>query len=441
MKNVMFARVAAIAALLFAPVVPTMAAPQDAAAAAATTVQPSAALTRRINGLVPIIKGEGDYDSYFHSGFRAQVPKAQFDAIGKQLTDQFGAPIGVESVKATNPNAAEIVVGFERGVVTMTIQIEAGPPNSVIGLLVKGASPRNDSATALETDFRALPGNAGFGIYALADTGITAVHQLNGTVVAPLGSAFKLWILAEAARSVNAGERQWSDVIRLGERSLPSGISQSWPEGSPVTLHTLATLMMSLSDNTATDALLTALGRDKVDAIVRATGVADPDRTLPVLSTMEAFRLKTDAAAGLARDWARLTPDRRRALLRDNAALLAGAKVDASLFANGPRALQIEWFGSPRDEAAVLDWLRRNGGETTLGILGVNAGTPLKDRFAYVGFKGGSEPGVITLNYLVRRQDGRWFAVTGNWNRTDGEVETARFLALMGRALALALAA
>ena len=64
---------------------------------------------------------------------------------------------------------------------------------------------------------------------------------------------------------------------RSDRASLPSGITQSWPAGSPVTLQTLATLMISISDNTATDTLVT-LERRKLDAFVATRRRARPRR-------------------------------------------------------------------------------------------------------------------------------------------------------------------
>ncbi len=53
--------------------------------------------------------------------------------------------------------------------------------------------------------------------------------------------------------SIDSGDHAWDEVVTLaaGRKSLGSGILQTWPDGSPLTLHTLATLMISRSDNTA----------------------------------------------------------------------------------------------------------------------------------------------------------------------------------------------
>ena len=46
-------------------------------------------------------------------------------------------------------------------------------------------------------------------------------------------------------------------------------------------------------------------------------------------------------------------------------------------------------------------------------MLSQNPGIAIdKAEFPWVGFKGGSEPGVMTLSWLLQRADGRWFAVS-----------------------------
>ena len=82
------------------------------------------------------------------------------------------------------------------------------------------------------------------------------------------GSAFKLGILKALRDEIDAGAHKWDEVVTLGatDISLPSGVLQNWPVGSPFTLHTLAGEMISISDNTAADALLRVVGRDKVEA-------------------------------------------------------------------------------------------------------------------------------------------------------------------------------
>ncbi|MEG3179205.1 serine hydrolase [Sphingomonas sp. LT1P40] len=400
----------------------------------AAVVQPAPAMVQQAEKLPAIINGTGDYESYFASAFKTQIPRAQFDQIGVQLKAQFGAAIKVEKIIAASPYQATVLIGFERGIGTIDIVVDSALPHPVTGLRFAKVEPRDDSVEKVEADLRALPGTTAFGIYALGDAA-TPVSELRGDQPMPIGSAFKLWVLAEAARQVNSGARKWSDIVTLGPRSLPSGVTQSWPKDAPVTLHTLATLMISISDNTATDTLLTALGRERVDAMVTATGVANPAATLPVLTTIEAFRLKSSGNADIAAAWKAAGADGRRRLLRDNATRLGKTQVDPAIFGDKPVGPDVEWFASARDEAAVLNWLRTRGGQRALDILAVNPGLPSATQFDYAGFKGGSEPGVIFGSWLVRTKQGNWFAVTGGWNRPDGAVDQTVFINLMNRLL------
>ena len=138
--------------------------------------------------------------------------------------------------------------------------------------------------------------------------------------------------------------------------------------------------------------------------------------------------------------WVAADEAARRRLLATRYAQVDAGRIDPALFAGRPlRIGELEWFASAADLARTMDWLRRNGDEQTLGILAISPGGPpsLRQDFAYVGFKGGSEPGVISLTWLVRSRAGAWHAVTGSWNNPEAPVDEAQFLGLMQRALRL----
>ncbi|WP_332799093.1 serine hydrolase [Sphingomonas sp. PB2P12] len=390
------------------------------------------ALRAKADALVAILDGRGAYDAYFAASFREKVPKAQFTTIAESLKATLGAPQKIESLTATSAWSADLVVGYARGTASVRLVLDAEAPHAATGLLITGTGARDDSLAKVEAEFRALPGASGFGLYALGEGRPAPILEYRADVAAPLGSAFKLWVLAELARQVAAGERHWADVVMVGAPSLPSGVLQTWPAGSPVTVQTLATMMVSISDNTATDTLLTTLGREKVDAMAEAAG-----GSVPVMTTREMFALKGNPA--LTKAWAAGSVDARRALLVDNAVKIATAKLDPTVFAGKPVAIDsVEWFASPAAMAVVLNALRRTD-DTTRAVMAVNAGVDpaVAKRFGYVGFKGGGEPGVLSLNYVVQANDGRWYAATGNWHRADDAVNEMRFAGLMGRALAL----
>lgn len=418
-----------IAALALACLTPVAAGAQTPPAAAADA---DPAVRTQAEALLPVLAGGPGYDTLFAPAFRQAVPLAQWSALTAQLRDSLGAPQAIASLAPRGRYAAQIVVAYAHGTATMLIAVDPAAPHAITGLRITGTTRSDDSAAAIQQALSALPGTTRLGVYALDGATPTPVLAVNDAQPAPLGSAFKLWVLAEAARQVAAGRHHWEEVVPVATPSLPSGILQGWPRATPVTLQTLATLMISISDNTATDTLIGVLGRREVDAMAARFG-----GTGPVLTTREAFAIKSDPA--LIAAWDKADAAGRRALLTAQASRFAGQRLDPMMFSSGPIANdRVEWFASPRDMARLLAHLR-DAGPVVRGILGINPGVDptTAARFRYVGFKGGSEPGVLALNLLAQAQGGRWYAVVGDWHRPDAAVDDAAFVALVSRALAL----
>jgi hypothetical protein len=417
--------IAALALGCLAPVTASaQTTPPPAAAPVAADADP--ALRTQAEALLPILAGRTGYDTLFAPAFRQAVPLGQWQALTAQLRDSLGAPQRIATLTPKGRYAAQLLVGYERGTATMLIAIDPAGPHAITGLRITGTTRSDDSAATIEKDLSALPGTTRLGVYALDRATPMPVLAIRDAQPAPLGSAFKLWVLAEAARQVAAGQHRWDEVVPVAAPSLPSGILQGWPVATPVTLQTLATLMISISDNTATDTLIGVLGRSQVDAMAARFGATGPVLTI-----------KADPARIAA--WKGADATGRRALLAAQGRAMATQRIDPMMFSSGPIANDsVEWFAAPRDMARLLAHLR-DAGPVVRGIMGVNPGIDpaTAARFRYVGFKGGSEPGVITLNLLAQAQDGRWYAVVGDWHRPDAAVDDAAFVALVSRALAL----
>lgn len=394
-------------------------------------VQPAAPADadRRLAEIAALMDGRGDYAATFGERFRAEVPKPRFDAIAVQLRERLGKPTGVGRIERHNALEVDASLMFERGRARVRLTLAPGGERQVAGFAIVGTAPLKDDLKAIASEAAALPGTAAFAVYALEDPAPRALVEQRGEAAAPIGSAFKLWVLAELVAQIDGGKRRWGDVVPLGPASLASGMTQDWPPGTAMTLQSLATLMVAISDNTATDTLMALLGREAIDARAAALGA----ERLPVLTTAEAFRLKHPAAAGIAAGWASLSVADRRRRLADPA--LARVPLDPALFGDRPVMPEIEWFASPRAMARTLDWLSRKGGDRARAILA----TARQDGhdLAYVGAKGGSEPGVLSLNHLARDRGGRWFVVAASQQRGDGPVDPVPLENLVARALDL----
>jgi len=52
-----------------------------------------------------------------------------------------------------------------------------------------------------------------------------------------------------------------------------------------------------------------------------------------------------------------------------------------------------------------------------------------------VGFKGGSETGVLNFTYYLQRKDGREFVLSASWLNTEHDVKLEDFTAVIGGAV------
>ena len=392
----------------------------------------------RAEQLLRILSAPGGEEAYFSSLFLDAVPIDRWRAIAADLRAQHGEPLALGAVRTDSATAGQVEIRYERATVGFTLVVAPQAPHLVVGLHIVGARTANDSLDKVMADIADLPGATGFAIAQLTDSGPQWLRAHRADVQMATGSSFKLYILAELARAAAARERRWSDAIPLGQKSF-SGRLMTWPDRAPMTLHSLATAIIAESDNSASDTLLAALGRDRVDAMMATTGHADAAKALPILSTAEAFALKMPANADLRHRYEAGSLANRRLLLRDAAPRLTADKVDVGSVAEIPTAIDsIEWFASPKDMVGLLDWLRLHGGDAR-AILAVNPGIAPADakRWAYLGYKGGSEPGVMAMNFLAQARNGRWYAISASWNNPAARLDEPKLVALMTRALNL----
>ena len=389
--------------------------------------------------VVALLKGEAQPADLFNAAFRAQVPDAQIHSLVQQFTAQYGAVQRLEGIEPASAQAGTIHVRYARALVHMQLTVEPAAPHLISGLLLTGADLQGDTMTAVLGELRQLPGQVNFALARLGDGAPVLVNGVEADRPLATGSTFKLFILGELSRQVQAGQRHWNDVVAIDRSSIGGGTIAGFPRGAPVTLHTLASLMISVSDNSATDILLHVAGRENVERMMATMGVRDPARNRPLLSTLELGLLKAAPATSLAL-WQQADETTRRQILANDYAATDASRIDIALFAGNPvRIDTVEWFVSASDFVRVMDWLRLHADPTAKAILAINGGLPPQARTAlqYAGFKGGSEPGVANLTYLVQTRSGAWYALSTGWNNPAAPVDANRLAGLAARAIQL----
>lgn len=431
-----FGVITAIITTLIAIALPAQLSAQQVQSAAAPEQQ--TALEARADDVVALLNGKVEPADIFSQTFQAAIPAAQIKALSASLTAQFGPAVAATVLKPHDDTRAAFEILFERGLAKGSMAIDPAEDNRISELLVASVDAlvvADDTPAKIAADLAALPGsvNAWFGPI---DGSPPAIGIGTGTPLA-LGSTFKLYVLAALAEDVKSGRRKWSDAVPLTEQSYPSGQMQDWPKGAPVTLHTLASLMISISDNTATDQLIKELGKERIVKLMHDSGHGDPSSNDPVLTTRELFVLKASGETAI-NQWRKGGVARQTAVSNAANADIPLEQVNAA-FSGGPKAIDIEWFASPADLANLMRHMRRNGDPEALAILSINpAATPaIKANWAYIGYKGGSEPGVLNYTWLLRDKAGRDHILTLGWNSTSAALDEGKLLAIAQRILLL----
>lgn len=111
------------------------------------------------------------------------------------------------------------------------------------------------------------------GVSAVSPAGAWFDHGASRRFIA--ASTVKIPLLIELFRQVDAGDLSLAETYRLREADKVggSGVLSGLGDGLSLTLADLAYLMMSVSDNTATNVLIDRVGLAQVQATMRALGM------------------------------------------------------------------------------------------------------------------------------------------------------------------------
>ncbi|WP_417672255.1 serine hydrolase [Roseibium sp.] len=327
--------------------------------------------------------------------FRKAVPIEELRDLARQFKTTYGEATSV--VPKTDTGEFNLRTSTHTVLITLT----RGEAGTVTGLLVR------------QVQLLASPDEL---LTKLADFGQNHGHLLlrNGKVISQaspetalaIGSGFKVFVLQQLEEAITAGLTGWDTILTLAPRhkSLPSGTLQNWPDGHRLTVETAALLMISQSDNTATDLVMDHLG----SLLSRSQ-----EKTAPLLTTRQFFQLKANTS--LAAQFVGADAEVRKELLDG----LRNAKLPSVDAVARPYQPGIEWYASPAELCAALDSIAH------LPAVRANPGVALPDNWRSIAFKGGSEIGVLNHTYVLDQMDGTRWCFSATWNQTEPLDETA----------------
>jgi beta-lactamase class A len=338
--------------------------------------------------------------SWFAQSFLDQVPASEVDAGVAALEKQLGP---YQSLEFT---PQKFIAHFAKGTDDVLIHLDAD--GKIDGLLLR---PPVMTTSSLEEGLRALRALPGTLSYVILE-GRSQRAALNPSQVLAVGSAFKLAVLSALRDQIVLRKRRWSDVVPLRAqwKSLPSGSLQTWPDGTPITLASYAAQMISVSDNTAADALIGILGRQAIAPYA--------DGNVPFLTTREVVVLHAEPNADLRAAYlAAATPQMRASVLRraDARPLPTAMQLGAS------PVLAIEWRYNVRQLCGLIERV------ADLPLMSINVGQAQRGDFRQVAYKGGSDVGVINMTTIVTTKRGARLCFAATLNNPQGAVDESAF--------------
>lgn len=333
---------------------------------------------------------------WFAPAFLAQVPAARVTGIIESLKDEYG------ELRAVTGEGQRFTVILDRAEVPTHLVLDK--ERRIAGLLFEPAVMGGSLEAQIEA-IASLPGRTA--VLVVSDGTVRAAH--NADMPLAVGSAAKLAVLKATADAVAAGRLSWGQTVALDPawRSLPTGILQDWPVGTPLTLASLANLMISLSDNTATDALIRLIGRERVEAV--------SPRNTPFPTTRELFTLKAAGNEALRAAWSTGDADTRRGILDE----IAETPLPAADALETAATTGVEWFFTARELCTLMEAL------ADLPALHINPGLAAPGAWLRIAYKGGSETGVLNYTTRLEGSDGTTHCVVATWN-DEGPLDEGR---------------
>lgn len=277
------------------------------------------------------------------------------------------------------------------------------------------------------------PGNVGLVVYELGRE--EQGFYLNPELPLPLASVVKVVHLVAYADAVSAGELDPSQPVLLADLERyylansdlgahPNAVADLQAEGRvfgnppAVLLEDVPRIMMQYSSNAATDYLHLLLGQERLEATIAGLGLSSHTAPCPFLGQFLLMGQGTGAAAGYLAEPARYGIDATAATLayRDTA---GGARSPGWRGRDRRPDMEVQMLYSElfNAHASAADYARLMGliAENQLGTwdhsvlirryLEWPTAFPANQSLAWLGYKGGSLPGVLTSSYYAQPWD------------------------------------
>lgn len=343
--------------------------------------------------------------SLFSPSFLTHVPTPMLEKIISDLKQSLGQ---LRSVEITNGSG---IAYFEKATTPISIALDQ---HNQINTLWFGAPKFKN--IQLDEQIKQLNNQAIGNTSILIRVNHKPIIAQNNQVPMAVGSSFKLLVLKAYEDAIQTGNMRRDDIILLQEknRSFASGILQTLPAQTPINLEMLAQLMIQISDNTATDHLIEQLKKSKIEAL--------SPRNTPLLTTKSLFQLIDQDQLRQQYKSGNIKTKTQIIQQLDQQPLPVPDHIGKSATWQ-----DVEWYMSSNEICEIL--------ESVQNAPALNSShQPLFKTLHWpkMGYKGGSEYGVINFSFIGQTPDGREVCAVFTANGEDPQPDSNLALLFTG---------
>lgn len=320
--------------------------------------------------------------AYFSDSFLQAVPAEKIVPVIALYRKKLGKLINADQ------NKDGYTLRFENGNAPCKIFIDT--EQKINGFWLGPYSLSHDSFETLLSELRSLENDQCATSLCIMKNGTDILFSHNKTRALGVGSAYKLYILKALDSTLNKhSDLKQTIILTNKNKAYPTSTLINWPEDTPLTVKTLANLMISVSDNTATDMLIDHLGRHVIETFA-------PETCCPLLKIVELFNLKWRISDTIRKKYIHASLEEKYEMLKSTVISQRSEKLN---FSETPAFVnELGWHIDTEELCRVIYELRNNSS------LYINSGLVQRDAWHKAGYKGGSVPGVLNYTHVLQKE-------------------------------------
>lgn len=369
------------------------------------------------------------FEQRFSPSFRAAISAERVRQILVSIFQQDGSCQNISVISKDQIKNKTVKIKMKTQTTNQKVKLVVDDQGLISGLMFDGSDKTQEHITDIKTLATAYEKIGPIYSVVLNDLETSSnLISVNENIPIALGSEFKLYILNRLVLDIFEKKYQWSDEIKLDEaqKSFPSGVMQNWPAGKSYSIEQYAGLMISKSDNTATDHLINFIGRVRIEESMRGLN-SFLEQTLPFMKTMDLFRVRT-LNEDQVNKYMNLGYEQRIEFLSTLEKSTSREDIMKNLKDSPEDIAKIEWFASTQDICRVVQKLYESSKADSKVLNIMSLSVPfvwLEDDadFDYVGYKGGSEPGVMTMTFLLKSKKQKWYCLSMGINNSQRDFD------------------